>query len=111
MNPLGAELRRPQGHAASGRCTAGGQAAARTPTPQTLHTPQEAKLLRAGEPDRVRALFERVTSLALPPKKMKTMFRRWLEHERAHGTAARAEEVKRRALAYVQAAVGQQGGA
>jgi hypothetical protein len=37
---------------------------------------QETKLLRQGQPDRVRALFERATTLTLPPKKMRFMFRR-----------------------------------
>lgn len=45
-----------------------------------VYIDQEGKALRsgaAGGPDRVRPLFERATALALPPKKMRFMFRRW----------------------------------
>jgi rRNA biogenesis protein RRP5 len=58
--------------------------------------------VKQGDAERVRALLERATSLALPPKKMKFLFRRWLEFEKAHGTAASAEHVKQRALEFVQ---------
>jgi rRNA biogenesis protein RRP5 len=51
----------------------------------------------------VRALLERATSLQLPPKKMKVLFRRWLEFEKAHGSEGHAAHVKQRALEYVQA--------
>jgi rRNA biogenesis protein RRP5 len=50
----------------------------------------------------VRALLERATTLTLPPKKMKFLFRRWLEFETAHGSAATAQHVKERALEFVQ---------
>jgi rRNA biogenesis protein RRP5 len=50
----------------------------------------------------VRTLLERATSLALPPKKMKFLFRRWLEFEKAHGTEAQVAHVKQRALEFVQ---------
>ena len=50
-----------------------------------------------------RALFERATHLQLPPKKMKFLFKRYLDYEKAHGTAAGVEHVKKRALEYVEA--------
>lgn len=59
--------------------------------------------VKQGDAARARALLERATSLALPPKKMKVLFRRWLEFEKAAGGAEAVAEVKRRALEYVQA--------
>ena len=41
--------------------------------------------------------------MQLPPKKMKFLFRRWLEFEKAHGSEEQAAHVKQRALEYVQA--------
>jgi rRNA biogenesis protein RRP5 len=68
-----------------------------------LYLDQEVK---AGDAGRTRALFERATGLALPPKKMKSLFRRYLEYEKARGDAGAVEHVKRRALAYVESTVG-----
>jgi rRNA biogenesis protein RRP5 len=59
-----------------------------------------------GEPARARALFERATHLALPPKKMKFLFKRYLEYERKHGDAAGVERVKRAAMEFVERAMG-----
>ena len=52
------------------------------------------------------ALFERATHLQLPPKKMKFLFKRYLEYERRAGIAATVEHVKRRALEYVESQAG-----
>jgi len=46
--------------------------------------------------------MERATSMALPPKKMKFLFRRWLEFERSHGSEEQVQHVKERALEFVQ---------
>jgi rRNA biogenesis protein RRP5 len=59
-----------------------------------------------GEPARARALFERATHLALPPKKMKFLFKRYLEYERKHGDAAGVERVKKAAMEFVERAMG-----
>lgn len=61
--------------------------------------PTAAATLRA-----CRALFERATHLALPPKKMKFLFKRYLEYEKREGSAASVEHVKRRALEFVEQA-------
>lgn len=63
-------------------------------------TPQEVK---GGDAARIRSLLARATSLALPPKKMRGFFRRWLEWEAAHGSAADVAGVKERARAYMEA--------
>ncbi|KAI7838131.1 hypothetical protein COHA_008062 [Chlorella ohadii] len=57
----------------------------------------------AGDEQRIRALFERATHLQLPPKKMKFLFKRYLDYEKKAGDAASVEHVKRRAMEYVEA--------
>ncbi|KAF9438080.1 rRNA biogenesis protein rrp5 [Entomortierella beljakovae] len=58
--------------------------------------------IRNGEQDAVRRLFARVVSLKLSSKKMKFFFKKWLGYEKDHGDEDHIEEVKRRALAYVE---------
>jgi rRNA biogenesis protein RRP5 len=58
--------------------------------------------VKAGDAPRTRALLSRATSLGLPPKKMKVLFRRWLEYEQAHGSAADVAAVKQRAVEYME---------
>ncbi|KAG0094044.1 rRNA biogenesis protein rrp5 [Podila epicladia] len=58
--------------------------------------------IRNGEQDAVRRLFARVVSLKLSSKKMKFFFKKWLAYEKDHGDEDHIEEVKRRALAYVE---------
>lgn len=57
---------------------------------------------QTGEQPRIRALFERATHLPLPPKKMKFLFRRYLEYEKEEGDDASVEHVKRRAMEFVE---------
>lgn len=59
-----------------------------------------------GDAQRVRSLFERATHLSLPPKKMKFVFKRYLDYEKAHGDAAGVEHVKKRAMEFVERAMG-----
>ncbi|KAF9919994.1 rRNA biogenesis protein rrp5 [Linnemannia zychae] len=58
--------------------------------------------IRNGEQDAVRRLFARVVSLKLSSKKMKFFFKKWLAYEKDNGDEESVEEVKRRALAYVE---------
>ncbi|KAF9198450.1 rRNA biogenesis protein rrp5 [Haplosporangium sp. Z 27] len=58
--------------------------------------------IRNGEQDAVRRLFARVVSLKLSSKKMKFFFKKWLAYEKDHGDEEHIDEVKRRALAYVE---------
>ncbi|KAG7581622.1 S1 domain [Arabidopsis suecica] len=58
--------------------------------------------IRLGEVDVIRSLFERAISLSLPPKKMKFLFKKFLEYERSVGDNERAEYVKQRALEYAK---------
>lgn len=53
--------------------------------------------------DVIRALFERATSLSLPPKRMKFLFKKYLEYEKSVGDdEERIESVKRKAMEYVE---------
>jgi rRNA biogenesis protein RRP5 len=56
---------------------------------------------KAGDAQRTRALFERAVHLDLPPRKAKSLFKRYLAHEAAAGDAAGVARVKELAAAYV----------
>ncbi|GMP96859.1 hypothetical protein CsSME_00045323 [Camellia sinensis var. sinensis] len=59
--------------------------------------------IRLGDVDVIRALFERATSLSLPPKRMKFLFKKYLEYEKSVGDdEERIESVKRKAMEYVE---------
>ncbi|ORZ06034.1 hypothetical protein BCR42DRAFT_427544 [Absidia repens] len=58
--------------------------------------------IKAGEHDMVQRLFERVTSMKFSSKKMKFLFKKWLQYAKDHGSADDAERVKERTLAYVE---------
>ncbi|PIN20215.1 rRNA processing protein Rrp5 [Handroanthus impetiginosus] len=58
--------------------------------------------IRLGDADLIRALFERAISLSLPPKKMKFLFKKYLEYEKSIGDEERIESVKKKALEYVE---------
>ena len=60
---------------------------------------QEVKL---GDKKRIEALFERAVHMQLPPKKMKFLFKRYLQYEEEQGDAAAVARVKRQALDFVQ---------
>lgn len=62
--------------------------------------------IKVGEQPRIRALLERATHLSLPPRKMKILFKRWLDYEKQHGAEADVDHVKRRAREFVES-VGQ----
>ncbi|XP_047328490.1 rRNA biogenesis protein RRP5 [Impatiens glandulifera] len=65
----------------------------------TVYLDQE---IRHGDEDIIHALFERATSLSLPPKKMKSLFKKYLEYEKTVGNEERIEYVKAKALEYVE---------
>ena len=49
-----------------------------------------------------REVFERAIHLKISAKKMKFIFKRYLEFERQHGSPAGVESVKEKAEAYVE---------
>lgn len=72
-----------------------------------VYIDQEVKV---GDIERVRGLFERAVSLDLAPKRMKFLFKKYLGFESEHGDEVHAEEVKAKAVAYVDRKTGGQGG-
>ncbi|CAM0905650.1 unnamed protein product [Alopecurus aequalis] len=58
--------------------------------------------IRLGDMEIIRALFDRVTCLSLPPKKMKFLFKKYLRYEKSQGDEERIEHVKQKALEYVE---------
>ncbi|KAK6941973.1 S1 domain [Dillenia turbinata] len=58
--------------------------------------------IHLGDIDIIRALFERALSLSLPPKKMKFLFKKYLEYEKSHGDEERVDYVKRKAMEYAE---------
>lgn len=58
--------------------------------------------IRHGDTEIIQALFDRVTCLTLPPKKMKFLFKKYLRYEKDRGDEERIERVKQKALEYVE---------
>jgi rRNA biogenesis protein RRP5 len=61
--------------------------------------------IKSGDTDLVRNIFERVTSLKLKPKKMRFIFKRYLEFEQKHGTKENIEHVRTSAMDYVHSSL------
>lgn len=59
------------------------------------------KEIVVGEQDRIRTLFRRAVSLKGSSKKKKFLFKKWLSWERSVGNEEGVEEVKQKALEYV----------
>lgn len=57
---------------------------------------------RPGDPERVRRLFERMTSLQLSSKRARDLFKRWLEYEKEVGGSSEVDHVKQKAQAFVE---------
>ncbi|XP_024994056.1 rRNA biogenesis protein RRP5 isoform X2 [Cynara cardunculus var. scolymus] len=60
--------------------------------------------IRLGDVDVIRSLFERTICLELPLKKMKFLFKKYLEFEKSYGDEERTEYVKAEALKYLEKA-------
>eukprot|EP00897_Mesotaenium_endlicherianum_P010416 jgi/Mesen1/9402/ME000614S08652 len=65
----------------------------------SLYLDQEIK---QGDVESVRTLFERATCLSLPPKKMKSILKKYLGYEMTHGDEESVQRVKEKALAYAE---------
>ncbi|GMN67280.1 hypothetical protein TIFTF001_036343 [Ficus carica] len=72
--------------------------------PKHKHTILELKCgeIRLGDIDVIRALFERATCLSLPAKKMKFLFKKYLEYEKSLDDEERNEYIKKTAMDYVE---------
>lgn len=73
---------------------------------QTDNLSIERITAHSPHPDMHRALLERATHLNLPPRKMKILFKRWLDYEKTHGDDSAVDHVKQRAREFVES-VGQ----
>uniref|UniRef100_A0A3P9LQM6 Protein RRP5 homolog n=1 Tax=Oryzias latipes TaxID=8090 RepID=A0A3P9LQM6_ORYLA len=59
--------------------------------------------IKHGSQKEVRALFDRVIHLSVSAKKIKFFFKRYLEYEKKHGTAQSVQDVKDKAVEFVEA--------
>jgi len=64
------------------------------------------QLVKTGDNDAARALYRRISTLGLQAKRMKFLFKKWLDFEGVHGCAEGEAEVKQMALKYLQDRVG-----
>ena len=62
--------------------------------------------IKQGDKSRIRSLFARATSLEIPAKKIKFLFKRQMEFEKEHGTPQTVEDVKAAARRYVEENLG-----
>lgn len=68
----------------------------------TCWMPSMVQEVKLGELERARGLLERGTALKLAPKKMKFIFKKYLDFEKRHGTDERVENVKSKAMEFVE---------
>ncbi|XP_050353995.1 uncharacterized protein LOC126775884 [Nymphalis io] len=61
-------------------------------------------LRAAGDVARVRQVMERMTSQKLPARKMKVLFKKWIEVEEKIGDAEHVENIRQRALDFIKKA-------
>ncbi|KAL0819380.1 hypothetical protein ABMA28_007497 [Loxostege sticticalis] len=61
-------------------------------------------LLKGGEVDQVRQVMERMTSQKLPARKMKILYKKWIEVEEKIGDQDKVEEIRQRAMEYIEKA-------
>uniref|UniRef100_A0AAV2LNK6 Protein RRP5 homolog n=1 Tax=Knipowitschia caucasica TaxID=637954 RepID=A0AAV2LNK6_KNICA len=59
-------------------------------------------MVKHGSQKEVRALFDRVIHLSVSVKKIKFFFKRYLEYEKKHGTPQSIQEVKEKAMEFVE---------
>jgi len=65
-------------------------------------------VVKAGDTDAARNIYERMVQLRLQPKKMKFFFKCFLTFEETHGDQHQVDKVKKRALEYIESLVGVQ---
>jgi len=60
------------------------------------------QLVKTGDLDAARALFRRMATLDLQAKRMKFLFKKWLDFETGHGTESGVGEVRQAAQKYLE---------
>ncbi|XP_013170859.1 PREDICTED: protein RRP5 homolog [Papilio xuthus] len=61
-------------------------------------------LLKSNDIERVRQLMERMTSQKLPARKMKVLFKKWIEVEEKIGNQQQVDNIRKRALEFIEKA-------
>jgi len=64
------------------------------------------QLVKTGDLDAARALFKRMATLDLQAKRMKFLFKKWLDFETGHGTDSGVGEVRQAAQKYLEGKAG-----
>ena len=59
-------------------------------------------VIKNGEHDTGREIFERMIQLGLAPKKMKSLFKKYWEFEQANGDQGKVDAVRKKALEYLE---------
>ena len=59
-------------------------------------------VVKNGEMEAAREIFERMITLGLPPKKMKSMFKKYWEFEQKHGDDVKVNAVRKKAVEYLE---------
>ena len=59
-------------------------------------------VIKNGEHDTAREIFERMVNLGLAPKKMKSLFKKYWEFEQTHGDQGKVDAVRKKALEYLE---------
>ena len=59
-------------------------------------------VIKNGESDTAREIFERMIQLGLAPKKMKSLFKKYWEFEQSQGDEIKADAVRKKALEYLE---------
>merc|ERR1719348_871359 len=60
------------------------------------------QLVKAGDGEAARLLYRRIATLSLQARKMKALFKKWLEFETVHGSESGVSEVKLSAQKYLE---------
>ncbi len=60
------------------------------------------QLVKRNEIEAAREVFDRMISLNLPPKKMKSLFKKYWEFEQRQGDQVREDAVRKKALEYLE---------
>ncbi|KAH9642267.1 hypothetical protein HF086_009631 [Spodoptera exigua] len=61
-------------------------------------------LVKNGDKEHVRQVMERMTSQTLPARKMKILYKKWIEVEERMGDHDQAEVIRQRAAQYMEKA-------
>lgn len=59
-------------------------------------------VIKNGEHDTAREIFERMIHLGAAPKKMKSLFKKYWEFEQTHGDQIKVDAVRKKALEYLE---------